>query len=88
MDYEIGRSRFSSSVSSTCLQSNVALVHGSELGTDPPSPRARSLDAVAVRHAETGHRIEDLARQLYLSSLPIQGSTSHTSADDGSARGA
>ncbi len=59
-----------------------ALVHGSELRTDPASPERGSLRSVAVRHAETGHRVEDLARQLYLNSLSSEGSTSHRSTDD------
>ena len=57
-------------------------MHGSELRADPPSPERRSRHSVAVRHPETGHRIENPARQLHLSSLPREGSTSHTSTDD------
>ena len=60
----------------------VALVHGSEMRTDPPSTEWGSLYSVAVRHPKQGHRIEDLARQLYLHSLALQGSTSHPSTDD------
>ena len=59
-----------------------AWVHGSELRTDPPSPERKSLHSAAVGHSETGHRVEDLARQLYLDSLSVEGSTSHTSTDD------
>ena len=60
----------------------MALVHGSEMRADPPSPERRSSHSVAVGHAETGHRIENLARQLHLNSLSIEGSTSHASTDD------
>ena len=60
----------------------LALVHGCELKTDPPSPGRSSGHSVALGHPETGHRVEDLARQLYLNSLSIEGSTSHTSTDD------
>ena len=59
-----------------------ALVHGSESRADSPVPRAGSRHSVAVRHPETGHRVEDLARQLYLNSLSSEGSTSHPSTDD------
>jgi hypothetical protein len=45
----------------------------------PQSPGRRSRDSVAVEHPEPGHGVEDLARQLYLDSLSVEGSTSHTS---------
>ena len=64
------------------LGGKAALVHGSELRTDPPVPRAGSCHSIAVRHPETGHRVEDLARQLYLDSLSRGGSTSSPSTDD------
>ena len=60
----------------------VALLHGSDLGTDPPSPRPGLHHAVAVRHPHQGHGIEDLARQLHLHPLSAEGPTSHTSTDD------
>ena len=60
-----------------------ALLHGSDLGTDPPSPEQGSGHSVAVGHPQQGHRIEDLACHLRLNSLSIEGSTSHTSTDDG-----
>ena len=56
-------------------------MHGSELRT-PPSPERGSRRSVAVRHPEKGHRVEDLARQLYLNSLSSETSTSHPSTDD------
>ena len=59
-----------------------ALLHGSELRTDPPSPELGSGHSATVGHPKTGHRIEDLARQLYFNALPSEGSTSHTSSDD------
>ena len=34
-----------------------------------PVPRRRSRHSVAVGHPKQGHRVEDLARQLYLNSL-------------------
>jgi hypothetical protein len=38
-------------------------LHGSKKRTDPPSPE-RGLDhPVAIRHSETGHRIEDSTRR-------------------------
>ena len=60
----------------------VALVHGSELRTDPPSPERSSGHPVTLGHPETGHRVEDLTRELYLDSLAVEGPTSHTSTDD------
>ena len=60
----------------------VALLHGLEQRTDPPSPERKSLHAVAVRHPKQGHRVENLARQMHLNSLSVDGSTSHTSTDD------
>ena len=51
-------------------------------GQIPRSPERDSRHFVAVRHPETGHRVEDFARQLNLNSLSIQGSTSHTSTDE------
>ncbi len=59
-----------------------ALLHGSKKRTDPPSPGPESTYSVALRHPETGHCVEDHAHQLYLNSLSIEGSTSHTSTDD------
>ena len=47
-----------------------------------PVPQLASGHSVAVRHPETGHRVENLARQLDLNSLPLEASTSHTSTDD------
>ncbi len=64
------------------FQKRGALVHGSELRTDAPSPERGSRHSVAVGHTETGHRVEDLARQLHLDSLSSEGSTSHPSTDD------
>ena len=57
-------------------------MHGSERRTDPPSPEPGLRDPVTVGHPELGHRVENLARQLYLHALPIEGPTSHTSTDD------
>ena len=57
-------------------------MHGSELKTDSRSPERGSGHSVAVWHAEAGHRVEDHTREPHLNSLPIQSSTSHTSADD------
>jgi len=51
-------------------------------GQIPPSPERGSRHSVAVRHPETGHRVEDLARQLHLGSLSSEGSTSHPLTDD------
>ena len=61
----------------------VALLHGPEKWTYPPSPEPGSLHSVAIRHPQKGHRIEDFARQLYLDSLALHGSTSQSSTDDG-----
>ena len=66
----------------TSRWSTAALLHGSELRTDPPSPELGSGHSATVGHPETGHRIEDPARQLYFNALPGEGSTSHTSTDD------
>lgn len=44
-------------------------MHGSELRADPPSLTRESRDSIAVKHPETGHRVEGPARQLYLNSL-------------------
>ncbi len=63
-------------------RSGAALVHGSELRTDPPSPERKLLHAVAIRHPKQGHRVEDPARELHLDSLSVEGSTSHTSTDE------
>lgn len=57
-------------------------MRGSELRADPPSPESGSRDSVTVRHAEAGHRIENLTRELYLDSLAVEGPTSRTSTDD------
>lgn len=62
--------------------SDVALLHGSEVRTEPPSPEQKSHHSVAVGHPQTDHRIEDLARQLYFNALPSEGSTSHASTDN------
>ena len=43
-----------------------ALLHGSELKTNPPFPEWTSRHAIAVGHPEAVHLIEDLARQLHL----------------------
>jgi hypothetical protein len=59
-----------------------ALLHDSEMRTDPPSPELGSGHSVAVRHPQQGHRVKDFARQLYLDSLAVKGSTPHTSTDD------
>jgi hypothetical protein len=59
-----------------------ALVHGSELRTDPPSPQRESRTSVTVGHPEQGLRVEDPACQLYLDSLALQGATPHALADD------
>ena len=59
-----------------------ALLHGSGLGKYPPSPEPGLGHSVAVGHPQQGHRIEDLARQLHLDSLSVEGSTSHSSTDD------
>ena len=61
---------------------DAALVHDSDMRTDPPSPERESRHSVAARHPETGHCVEDLARQLHLDLLSVEGSTSHTPADD------
>jgi hypothetical protein len=61
---------------------DAALLHGSELKTNPPFPEWTSRRSTAVGHPEAAHRIEDLARQLHLNSLSSQGSTSHASTDD------
>ena len=60
----------------------VALLHGPEKWTYPPSPEQGSGHSVAVGHPQQGHRIEDLACHLRLNSLSIEGSTSHISTDD------
>jgi len=70
------------SVSRAANSSHGTLLHGSDLGTDPPSPELGSGHSVAVGHPQQGHRIEDLACHLRLNSLSIEGSTSHTSTDD------
>ncbi len=57
-------------------------MHDSALRAHSPYHERESRHSVAVGHAEAGHCIEDLARQLYLDSLSIEGSTSHTSTDD------
>ena len=60
-----------------------ALVHGSELRADPSSPPGwGSRHSVAVGHPEPVHRVEDAAREPHLSTLPLEGSTSHASTDD------
>jgi len=59
-----------------------ALLHGSELRTDPPSPEWGSRQSVAVGHPEAGHRVEDSARDSHLHPLAHQSATPHTSADD------
>jgi hypothetical protein len=59
-----------------------ALLHGSEVRTDSPSPERESRHSVAGRHPKQGHRVEDLTRELYLDALAVEGSTSHTSTDD------
>ena len=59
-----------------------ALLHGSGSQTEPPSPERNSRHSIAVGHAEVGHRVENLARQLYLHALPIKGPTSHTGTGD------
>ncbi len=46
-----------------------------------PVPQRDSSNSVTVGHPELGHRVENLARQLYLHALPIEGPTSHTSTD-------
>jgi len=63
-------------------QRQEALLHGPKNGTDPPTPGPGSLHTVAIRHPQKGNRFEDFARQLYLDSLAVHGSTSHTSTDD------
>ena len=37
---------------------------------------------MAIRRPQQGHRVEDLAHQLYLDPLSAEGLTSHTLADD------
>ncbi len=64
--------------SGTVGESTTALVHDSELRTDPPFPERESPHSIAVRHPETRHPIEDRAGQLDLDSLSIEGSTSYT----------
>jgi hypothetical protein len=59
-----------------------ALLHGSELSAGPPFPERGSHHSVAVGHPETGHCVENLARELHLYPLACQGATPHTSADD------
>ncbi len=61
----------------------MALVHGSEMRTDPLSPERRSLHSIAVRHPEASHRVENTARELHLHALALEGSTPHGAADDG-----
>ena len=46
-----------------------ALLHGSEVRTDPPSPDRGLRHSVAVLHPKQCHRVEDLARELYLDAL-------------------
>ena len=58
------------------------VVGSSGLGKYPPSPEPGLGHSVAVGHPRQGHRIEDLARQLHLDSLSVEGSTSHSSTDD------
>ncbi len=57
---------------------------GAWLGSEDrsPLPERISRHSVAVRHPEVGHRIENLARELYLDSLANGGPTSHASTDD------
>ena len=54
----------------------------------PGTPGAvGSRDAVAVGQPAPGHGVEDPARQLDFSLLPIEGSTSHATDEDGLVRG-
>jgi hypothetical protein len=59
-----------------------ALLHGSGLRAEPLSPERDSRHSIAVGHAEVGHRVENLARQLHLHPLSTERPTSHTSTDD------
>jgi hypothetical protein len=59
-----------------------ALLHGSVLRINPPSPEWGSGHSVAVGHPEVGHSVEYPARQLYFNSLSVEGSASHFSTDD------
>jgi hypothetical protein len=43
-----------------------ALLHGSGLSPGSPFPERESPHSIAVGHAETGHRVENAARELYL----------------------
>ena len=60
----------------------LALVHGSELSTDPPLPRPYSPHFEAVGHPEAGHRVEDLAREADLDPLAGEGSAPHPLTED------
>jgi hypothetical protein len=54
----------------------------------PGTPGAvGSPDSIDVGHPEPGHRIEDAASDLNFSLLPIEGSTSHATDEDGLVRG-
>ena len=54
-----------------------ALLHGSELSAGSPVPQRESPHSVAVGHPETGHRVENPARELRLHPLSLEGATPH-----------
>ncbi len=60
---------------------NEALLHGSELSPGSPFPKGESPHSVAVGHPETGHRVENPARELHFHPLSLEGATPHASAD-------
>ncbi len=49
-----------------------ALLHGSGLRTDPPSPGWKSRHFVTVRHSETGHSVEDQGCMIWDRQLNIE----------------
>ena len=57
------------------LQTERALVHGSELRTVRSSSEMESRRSVAVGHPETSHRIEDPARKSHFHALAHQRAT-------------
>ena len=59
-----------------------ALVHGSELSTEPPLTRPYSPHVEAVGHPEAGHGVQDLAREADLDPLATEGSAPHPLTED------
>jgi len=57
-------------------------VHGSELSPGFPFPERELPHSVAVGHTETGHRVENAARELHLRPLSLHCAAPHASAND------